>query len=81
MDVHWNQVRATRRSPRTVIALRVLGASLVGSLVLCLLADTATMAVLSDDDVGSRGNHHCIRVERATGRGAAGAAIPHAQRA
>jgi uncharacterized membrane protein len=47
MDVHWNQVRATRRSPRTVIALRVLGAaSLVASLILCLLADTATMAVL-----------------------------------
>ena len=47
MDVHWNQVRATRRSPRTVIVLRVLGAaSLVASLVLCLLADTATMAVL-----------------------------------
>lgn len=47
MDVHWNQVRATARSPRTVIVLRVLGAtSLVASLVLCLLADTATMAVL-----------------------------------
>ena len=47
MDVHWNQVRATRRSPRSVIVLRVLGAaSLVASLALCLLADTATMAVL-----------------------------------
>jgi hypothetical protein len=47
MDVHWNQVRATRRAPRTAIALRVLGtAALAASLVLCLLADTATMAVL-----------------------------------
>ncbi|HYJ40815.1 MAG TPA: DUF3325 domain-containing protein [Steroidobacteraceae bacterium] len=47
MDVHWIQVRATRRSPRMVIILRVLGAaSLAASLVLCLLADTATMAAL-----------------------------------
>ena len=47
MDVHWTQVRGTRRSPRTAVILRVLGsASLVASLVLCLLADTATMAVL-----------------------------------
>jgi Protein of unknown function (DUF3325) len=47
MDVHWNQVRATRRSPRAGVVLRVLGAiSLLASLALCLLADTATMAVL-----------------------------------
>jgi len=47
MDVHWNQVRAAGRSPRTAIVLRVLGwASLAASLVLCLMADTATMAVL-----------------------------------
>lgn len=47
MDVHWNQVRATPRLPRTVTVLRVLGAaSLLGSLVLCLMADTATMGVL-----------------------------------
>ena len=47
MDVHWNQVRASSRSPRTVVILRVLGAtSLVASLVLCLMADTASMAVL-----------------------------------
>ena len=48
MDVHWNQVRddppfaaQRHRSPRMLGA-----ASLVASLVLCLLADTATMAVL-----------------------------------
>ena len=47
MDVHWNQVRASRRSPRIAVMLRVLGSvSLLTSLVLCLLADTATMAVL-----------------------------------
>ena len=47
MDVHWNQVRTARRSPRTAAVLRMFGtASLVVSLVLCLLADTATMAVL-----------------------------------
>jgi len=48
MDVHWKQVRAASvRSQRTVNVLRTLGAvSLIGSLALCLLADTATMAVL-----------------------------------
>jgi hypothetical protein len=48
MDVHWKQVRAMdARSRRTVVVLRVLGAtSLTLSLVLCLRADTATMAVL-----------------------------------
>jgi uncharacterized membrane protein len=48
MDAHWKQVRTTSpRSQRSVIALRVLGSvSLFASLVLCLLADTATMAVL-----------------------------------
>ncbi len=47
MEVHWTQVRATRRSPRTAVILRVLGlASLLASLALCLLADTATMAAL-----------------------------------
>ena len=48
MDVHWKQVRgpdAQSRGHR--IFLRSLGStSLVASLVLCLLADTATMAVL-----------------------------------
>lgn len=47
MDVHWNQVSAAPRSRRTILVLRVLGtASLLGSLALCLLADTATMATL-----------------------------------
>jgi hypothetical protein len=47
MDTHWNQVRATGRSSRTVLALRVLGwGAMAASLVLCLMADTATMAVL-----------------------------------
>jgi hypothetical protein len=47
MDVHWKQVRAASQSPRTVMWLRLLGvSSLLGSLVLCLAADTATMAVL-----------------------------------
>lgn len=48
MDVHWKQVRAAApRSARAVTALRILGSmSLTASLVICLLADTATMAVL-----------------------------------
>jgi hypothetical protein len=47
MDVHWNQVCGSQRSRRTIVILRVLGAaSLFGSLLLCLIADTATMAVL-----------------------------------
>jgi hypothetical protein len=48
MDVHWKQVRAAGlRTWRTAIVLRILGAaSLAGSLGLCLLADTATMAAL-----------------------------------
>lgn len=48
MDVHWSQVRGeATRSRRTIVALRVSGAlGLVTALVLCLVADTATMAVL-----------------------------------
>jgi hypothetical protein len=47
MDMHWSQVRVERsRSRVSVNALRILGAaSLLSSLALCLLADTATMAV------------------------------------
>ncbi|HTU66379.1 MAG TPA: DUF3325 domain-containing protein [Steroidobacteraceae bacterium] len=46
MDVHWRQVRGD--APRPVSrALRPLGyAALIAALVLCLLANTATMAVL-----------------------------------
>jgi uncharacterized protein DUF3325 len=48
MDVHWNQVRnAPARSRAVIVALRALGAAaLLGALLLCLVADTATMAVL-----------------------------------
>lgn len=47
MDVHWNQVCVGPRTHRTVVILRTLGsAALFGSLLLCLRADTATMAVL-----------------------------------
>ena len=48
MDVHWRQVSViSPRSPRTSIVLRALGSlALACSLVFCLLADTATMAVL-----------------------------------
>ena len=47
MDVHWNQVCAAPRSRRTMVVLRVMGsASLLASLVFCLLADAATMATL-----------------------------------
>lgn len=48
MDVHWSQVRVDRaRSRSAAIVLRGLGAaSLFGSLLLCLAADTATMASL-----------------------------------
>jgi hypothetical protein len=48
MDVHWKQVRPmSPRAAGSARLLRVLGAaSLIASLVLCLLADTATMAVL-----------------------------------
>ena len=48
MDAHWNQVREAPARSRTVtISLRVMGAaSLLVSLLLCLVADTATMAVL-----------------------------------
>ena len=46
MDVHWNQVFVSHRARRPAV-LRVLGsAALVASLLLCLAADTATMAVL-----------------------------------
>jgi hypothetical protein len=48
MDVHWNQVYAGAvRSGRAATVSRCLGSgALTTSLVLCLLADTATMAVL-----------------------------------
>lgn len=49
MESHWQQVRAvdTAPSPRTVCLLRGLGAAaLVASLLACLQADHATMAVL-----------------------------------
>jgi hypothetical protein len=47
MEVHWRQVHATARSPAAALALRTLGfVALTISLVFCLLADTATMAVL-----------------------------------
>lgn len=49
MEVHWQQVRAvdTPPSARTVRLLRGLGAAaLAASLLACLKADHATMAVL-----------------------------------
>jgi hypothetical protein len=48
MDVHWKQVYANAaRSARAPVVLRVLGfGALTTALVSCLLADTATMAVL-----------------------------------
>jgi hypothetical protein len=48
MDVHWKQVcPSARRSRRSAGLLRTLGwAALAASLAFCLLADTATMAVL-----------------------------------
>lgn len=48
MDAHWRQVHpGARRAPGGQIALRLLGAlALTMSLMLCLAADTATMAVL-----------------------------------
>jgi hypothetical protein len=48
MDVHWKQVyEGASRSALATIVLRVLGyAALTTSLVFCLFADTATMAVL-----------------------------------
>lgn len=50
MDVHWRQVRDARLGPlprRSAWTLRVLGAmSLALSLVLCLLADYASIASL-----------------------------------
>lgn len=48
MDVHWRQVRgATAQSAGVPRLLRMLGfSSLAGSLALCLVADTATMAAL-----------------------------------
>ena len=48
MDVHWRQARGTRSlSRRGVVVLRSLGyGALLLSLTFCLLADTATMAVL-----------------------------------
>lgn len=47
MDVHWDQVCEVPRPRRTIVILRSVGsAALLVSLVLCLVADTATMAVL-----------------------------------
>ncbi len=47
MDVHWKQVYTGTRSRRAMIVSRCLGyAALTTSLILCLLADTATMATL-----------------------------------
>jgi hypothetical protein len=48
MDVHWKQAGgAGEPSRRRVSVLRALGvAGLAASLALCLVADTATMAVL-----------------------------------
>ena len=48
MDVHWKQVHeASAHSRRPAARLRVFGVfALAASLTLCLLADTATMAVL-----------------------------------
>ena len=49
MEVYWKQVRGTDADPgsATVLALRVLGiGALLVSLLLCLRADHATMAVL-----------------------------------
>lgn len=46
MDVHWQQVRASDAQPSRKF-LRALGhTALAGSLLLCLAADPATMAVL-----------------------------------
>jgi hypothetical protein len=48
MDLHWKQVYADAARPAAAATvLRILGyAALTTSLVFCLLADTATMAVL-----------------------------------
>ncbi|QAZ40562.1 DUF3325 domain-containing protein [Methylibium sp. Pch-M] len=48
MERHWEQVRGAQPLPRrTVIGLRVLGgAALLGSLLLCLRVDHASMASL-----------------------------------
>ncbi|NKI95512.1 DUF3325 domain-containing protein [Rhizobacter sp. SG703] len=49
MEVHWQQAHGSATGPgrRTATALRVLGsAALLASLVACLVADHATMAVL-----------------------------------
>lgn len=48
METHWAQVHGERPRPRrTAIVLRVLGAAaLLGSLLICLRVDHATMAAL-----------------------------------
>jgi UDP-N-acetylmuramyl pentapeptide phosphotransferase/UDP-N-acetylglucosamine-1-phosphate transferase len=47
MDVHWRQVRNAARTRRSAVATRCLGYGLLAaSLAFCLVADTATMAVL-----------------------------------
>lgn len=48
MESHWEQVRGAQPLPRgTVIALRALGGmALIGSLLLCLRVDHASMAAL-----------------------------------
>ena len=48
MQTHWEQVRGTRPPARgVVVTLRILGSlALLGSLLLCLRADHASMAAL-----------------------------------
>jgi hypothetical protein len=47
MKVHWSQVLRAASSPLTVQVLRVLGSvSLIGSLLLCLLANHPSIGVL-----------------------------------
>lgn len=49
MEVHWQQARGTQAGPdqRTATVLRILGGiALLVSLLVCLRADHATMAVI-----------------------------------
>ena len=49
MEVHWQQARGAQAGPdrRTAMVLRILGSTaLLVSLLVCLRADHATMAVL-----------------------------------
>ena len=56
MDVHWKQVRATGRSRRTVIVLRVLGAVVAGRFARSLPA-------------GRHRDHGGTRLDDVAGRG------------